>query len=75
MLAVSQLNGLELVGQALKISVAAGQGGGKMTTIETNARNGNNFIFFAEVRFPGGQMDDTATYAKMDDCEKSRFDA
>ena len=40
MLAVSQLNGLELVGQALKISVAAGQGGGKNDNNRNNDRNG-----------------------------------
>ena len=73
MLAVSQLNGLELVGQALKISVAAGQGGGKndnknRKTIEMAPKSGEE----DDDDRVGGQMDDTATYAKMDAVKKSR---
>ena len=66
MLAVSQLNGLELVGQALKISVAAGQGGGKNDNNRNNDRNGTEDAEDVEDDRAGGQMDDTATYAKMD---------
>ena len=65
-LAVSQLNGLELVGQALKISVAAGQGGGKNDNNRNNDRNGTEDAEDVEDDRAGGQMDDTATYAKMD---------
>jgi len=65
MLAVSQLNGLELVGQALKISVAAGQGGGKN---DNNNRNGGD-----DDDGVVGQMDDSATYTKMDAAKRAEL--
>ena len=80
MLAVSQLNGLELVGQALKISVAAGQGGAKNDNKNrNNDRSGGGDVGGGDGGEEddddrvGGQMDDTATYAKMDAAKRAEL--
>ena len=80
MLAVSQLNGLELVGQALKISVAAGQGGAKNDNKNrNNDRSGGGDVGGGgggeedDDDRVGGQMDDTATYAKMDAAKRAEL--
>jgi RNA-binding protein 23/39 len=70
MLAVSQLNGLELVGQALKISIAAGQEGNNKTNNNNNRKGDDDDD---DDQLGGGQMDDTATYARMDAAKRAEL--
>ena len=71
MLAVSQLNGLELVGQALKISIAAGQGGANDS--DKNKSNNDRKRDEDEDDRGGQQMDDSATFAKMDALKRAEL--